>query len=387
MYAYVNELPLIDSHTHRCLYHQEPDFGQLAGGTIGGPSQERHARQRLLFDMFLEEMRKRFGMEEGSSKEEIEAERMRRVQADPDAYYRDCLEGSNVLAYCLETGSPLRLPRLTPEETAFFDGIMGEKAHHVIRVERYVDDLLPLELPFEQFEKRLYDEISLTVETEHGVGIKSQLAYYAGLNYYYPSRAEAEAAYEELLKEPRKASAEAVLYRYTIMIGADIAYAYGIPLQIHTGPGNGLTLDHKSFDPVNLSTFFRDKRILNRVRIVLLHAGQPYEVNTGFLAAQYSNVYTDFSNTLLGSSINARERLLQLFEYAPMSKIMYGSDSVFFPEMYWYCPMRFRQVLASALDQLIREGYIGRSRAEEIARMICYENALECYDKLDPVHR
>ena len=114
----------------------------------------------------------------------------------------------------------------------------------------------------------------------------------------------------------------------------------------------------------------------------MLHAGHPYEEETGFLVSQYPNVYTDLSQTFLFSSLMAREKIRALFEYAPLDKIMYGSDGVLFPEMYWYAPRRFRELLAGVLSGLREERLMSAGRARDVAKAIMYDNALECYTKL-----
>ena len=64
MKDYIENLPLIDTHMHRISHLREPDFGQIAGGVLSGPNQHYHSRQRILFGVLVDELRKRFAMPE-----------------------------------------------------------------------------------------------------------------------------------------------------------------------------------------------------------------------------------------------------------------------------------------------------------------------------------
>ena len=53
-----------------------------------------------------------------------------------------------------------------------------------------------------------------------------------------------------------------------------------------------------------------------------------------------------------------------------------------FPEMYWYAPRRFRELLADVLAALKEEHFMSATRAKAVAKAIAYDNALACYTKL-----
>lgn len=383
MKDYIENLPLIDTHMHRISHLREPDFGQIAGGVLSGPNQHYHSRQRILFGVLVDELRKRFAMPETAPPLAVEEERARRVREDPRAYYQSCFEHANVAMYCIETGSPLRGKAFLPDEIDFFDSCIPEESRsYILRIERFADELLPAALRFEEFEQTLRERLAQQVRAQHAVALKSAIAYYAGLNLQIPAWEDAKAAYENLLGGAHTKADEHVFYTHTLMLGCEVAAECQIPLQIHTGPGNSIYFDHRSFNPALLTEFLRDKRVFNRITVILLHAGHPYEEETGFLVSQYPNVYTDLSQTFLFSSLMAKEKIRALFEYAPLDKIMYGSDGVLFPEMYWYAPRRFRELLADVLAALKEEHFMSATRAKAVAKAIAYDNALACYTKL-----
>lgn len=71
-----------------------------------------------------------------------------------------------------------------------------------------------------------------------------------------------------------------------------------------------------------------------------------------------------------------------LLERAPLDKVMYGSDGVMFPEISWFAHGRFRVQLTRLLNRMIEEGCLTEPRARQVARMICFDNALDCYPAL-----
>ena len=81
------QIPLIDTHVHRVHPDRAPQWGNLGGGYIQGPGQEAFGRQTILYGMVMEALRKKFEMDENASMEQIEQERFRRYQVDPQKYY------------------------------------------------------------------------------------------------------------------------------------------------------------------------------------------------------------------------------------------------------------------------------------------------------------
>ena len=383
MYEYLKTVPLIDTHVHRVHPDHAPEFGQIAGGYIPGPGQEKHARQTILYGMIMEELRKYFGMPEGASLEEIEAERYARFNNNPKEYMRELFSRGNVAMYCFEIGSPLRKKAFTEDEVSFFNSVIPPESRScIVRVERSVDETLELKLSYDEFLHQFQKDLCERIEKEDAIALKSSIAYYGGLNYAFVSDAESRAVYEKIISGVFTPEDEKKLYAYTLMIAVEIAVKYGIPIQIHTGLGGGSYLDFKSFNPVGLTDFLRDSRILNRTGIILLHGGHPHEEDTSFLTAEFANVYTDFSGTFFLSSVTGVSRLRALMERTPMDKLMYGSDGVMFPETSWFAADYFRKMLSATLNQLIKEKYISVGRAEEIGRMIQFDNAKNCYSKL-----
>lgn len=381
--AELQGIPLIDTHVHRFHPNRCGDFGTVAGGYIPGPDQRLHSRQTLLYGMVIEKLRVHFGMPEDASPEQVEAERDRRYRQDPHTYSRELLENQNVALYCLDIGSPMGGAAYTQQEIAeFHRAIPEERCCDIVRIDRTVEDLLAEDIPFEQFLPRYQESLEHEITVHKTVGLKSCCAYNGGLNVAVTEKSDARRAYEKLRAGDRSLENRKAFYDFMLMESVEPAVAHHLPIQIHTGAGGGNWLDFRTENPVNLIDFLKDKRVVNRCKIVLLHGGHPHEEDTGYITAQFSNVYTDFSGTFYLVSGKGLERMTALLERTPLGKVMYGSDGVGMPELSWFAHDHFRIQLTKMLNHLTAEGYMTERRARETARMFMYGNAFGCYENI-----
>lgn len=377
------QIPLIDTHVHRVHPNRTPQWGNLGGGYIPGPEQDAFGRQTILYGMIMEQLRRKFDMCEDATMDQIEQERFRRYQANPQEYYAWLLSDCNVAMHCLEIGSPIGGPAYTEEERAYFDASIPEsKRANIVRLDRILDEQIPLKFDFSDFYRRYMNILCCQILEEHAIGLKSCIAYNGGLDIWIPSRDDAQRAYERIRQNQSEPGDQKCLRCYMLMESMDIAAEKNLPVQFHTGAGGGSWIDFKTLDPMNMIDFLQDERVKNRVRVVLLHGGHPHEENASYLTAQFSNVYSDFSGTFYLCSLKGVERMAALLERAPLNKIMYGSDGVMFPEVSWFAHHHFRKQLALLLDQMIENGYLTKARAGEVAKLFCYQNALNCYTEL-----
>ena len=376
-------IPAIDTHVHRIHPGRAPLWGNLSGGYIPGLRQEEFARDTVFYGMVMEELRKYFHMPENTDWKEVEAERDRRYREDPAGYFRSLTEKQNVAMYCLEIGSPLGGPIYTDEEIAYFhQSIPKNKCSHIVRIERTAEPLWKEKAPFSAFIKRYTDELEKKIEQENAIAIKSCAAYGGGLGIRLPDRGEAEAAYERIFQCRAEAEDEKIMNGFLILESCEAAVSHDIPIQFHTGEGGGSAVDFQTLSPIHMVEFLKDKRVLNRIKIVLLHGGHPHEEDTSFIVSQFENVYTDFSAMFYLSGVKSLERMAALLERAPLSKVMYGSDGVMFPEVWWFAHDWFRRQLARLLNRFIEDGYMTEYRARETAKKFLFDNALNCYTKL-----
>lgn len=382
-YDKIKEIPLIDTHVHRIHPDRELDFGTIGGGYIQGPNQEMYSRQTIIYHMMMEELRNEFKMSENADISEVEAERHRRCGRNPQEYYKNLMQSQNVRMYCVEIGSPLNGKSYSKEEIEYFNAIIPQNQQsHIVRIERTLEPVLKQQSDFDEMVKKYKDCLCDQINKEKVIGIKSCIAYTSGLNADIIGREDARKAYERIRQGKFWVQDEKTLNDYILLESADIAAEYDIPLQVHTGFGNGKYIDFKTLNPLWMEKFLKNKKVLNRVKVVLLHGGHPNEEEVSYLTAQFSNVYTDFSANFYLSSIKGMERMAALLERAPIGKVMYGSDGVLFPEMSWFSHIHFRRIFFRLLTYMVAEGYVKERLAEEMAEKIMYGNALECYSRL-----
>jgi predicted TIM-barrel fold metal-dependent hydrolase len=112
---------------------------------------------------------------------------------------------------------------------------------------------------------------------------------------------------------------------------------------------------------------------------VLVHGGYPYCTEAGYMTSVYPNVALDISLMIPWSSIGIAARIEQTLEAAPTHKIMYGSDAIFVPELFWISALNGRRALGRVLDRLVDEQVLGTAEAIEVARGILYRNAERIY--------
>lgn len=382
-YSQLCGIPLIDTHVHRVHPNRTPAFGNIGGGYIDGPNQESHARQTILYGMVMEALRKEFALSDSASWQQIEQERFKRYNQNPQQYYESLIKNQNVKMYCLEIGSPIGGAAYTENEISYFNASIPEnKRCAIVRIDRIMDELLPHKKPFAEFINSFKEALYYHIEKEKTVGLKSCAAYNGGLNIEITDYAAASSAYERICKGNADLHDKKLVHNFVLLESLDAAAEKNLPIQFHTGAGGGNWLDFKTQSPINMIDFLQHPKVKNKVKIVLLHGGHPHEEDTSYLTAQFSNVYTDFSGTFYLCSLKGVERMAALLERTPLDKVMYGSDGVAFPEVSWFAHSHFRRQLSRLLNQLTAEEYITEKRAFEIANMIMHDNALECYSNL-----
>lgn len=377
------EIPMIDTHVHRVHPNRAPELSHLGGGYIDGPGQAENGRQTLLYGMILEALRQEFAMPETATTKEIEQERNRRCQKNPQQYFAELVAQQNVAMYCLEIGSPIGNASYSREEIDYFNASLPEeKRCAVVRIDRVLDDLLPEKHTFASFEQTFDSNLRKQIQTEKTVGLKSCAAYNGGLQVEIVERSRAQQAYEKICAERAEPNDRKHLHNYMLLHSMDAAAEFALPVQFHTGAGGGNYLDFRTQNPVHLIDFLQHSKVKNRVKIVLLHGGHPHEEDTSYLTAQFANVYTDFSGMFYLCSLKGVERMAALLERTPLNKVMYGSDGVMFPEISWFSHRHFRKQLARLLTGLVQEDYLTQRRAAEVAKMFLYDNAVQCYERL-----
>lgn len=109
------------------------------------------------------------------------------------------------------------------------------------------------------------------------------------------------------------------------------------------------------------------------------HGGYPFNTEAGYITSVYPNVFLDLSLMIPWSSIGIARRIEATLELAPTSKLMYGSDAIMVPEMYWISALLAREALGKVLDGLVDEDVMDVPDALSIAEDVLYRTAERVY--------
>ena len=247
-----------------------------------------------------------------------------------------------------------------------------------MRVEPIIDEILQRSYQhfyqfIEAFESQLKDEI----ETKNAVALKTAIAYETGIQINNVDLSEAEAGYKKYQKK-REKSDEKTIRDFIINFSLEKCAEYHIPMQIHTGIGDAPVLDLRCSNPILLQDLFNNEKFRN-VDFIILHGGYPFLAETASLVNMYPNVWVDISEMIPFASLGIKRHISTLLEMAPITKILYGSDGYYIPEIYWFSAILFKKEFAKVLEQLVSEKMISYEYAIFVAKRILYENAMEVY--------
>jgi hypothetical protein len=210
------------------------------------------------------------------------------------------------------------------------------------------------------------------------VCFKDQSAYERSLAYSVPTRAEAEQLFNTMLANPRASLAwhtdGHVLSDFLMHEFMRMARDLELPVQLHTGHMAGSYNEVAKANASHLRTLIE---LHKDVHFDLFHANWPYSGDALFLAKNYPNVAIDFCWAHQVDPIYSARMLEQSVATVPFTKIHgVGSDvDGRQPHMIWAHVKLARDVIATALSELIAKDFIDREGALEIAKGWLYENA------------
>lgn len=236
-----------------------------------------------------------------------------------------------------------------------------------------------------------YESRVVTPEVERqqnagAIAIKFEAAYLRSLDFEPASERDAAAIYAKYINAavaPPKsdyARLQDALFRYV----AAEAGRLGLAVHIHTGAGCGGYFYLSGSNPLLLESVLNDARLRNTT-FVLLHGGSgPFTHEISALLMK-PNVYTDLSEqTWMESPRRLAGALRDWLEWYP-EKVLFGTDlypgsgAYDWEEIGWQTSETARQALGIALTGMLLDGEITVRRANEIARMVLRENAINLY--------
>jgi predicted TIM-barrel fold metal-dependent hydrolase len=155
-------------------------------------------------------------------------------------------------------------------------------------------------------------------------------------------------------------------------------------VHIHSFEAFGNTYSVTGADPLLLESAFNDPA-LSKTNFVIIHGGGIFASHTAAMLWK-PNVYADMSMMTLAYTPARLAEVLRGWLTQYPEKVMFGSDAFGLgPDMgwelsAWISAKNGRTALAIALTDMIRNGEVSRTRAEEIATMVLRTNASKLYD-------
>jgi hypothetical protein len=290
-----------------------------------------------------------------------------------DSYVKELFENVKLQGLVLDGG----YPPLPEEDLKRFPA----KVVRVFRIETFITELINGHNSFEEFCSAYELGIRRAIRHEGYVGLKSIIAYRTGLKI---GRVPLDAA-KRNFNDAKNGRAQVAwfgpkvkeLRDYLLIRALELSIDLEVPMQIHTGVGDyDIVLDQ--CDPALMYDLLKDEK-LRHATVVLVHGGFPNSQNAAFMASVLPNVFLDFSLTIPFLNPVSHDRLLEILQIAPASKIMYGSDGFGLPEIFWLGAKVGKKALEDCLDALLEKGALGEGEIEDMARRVLFENANELY--------
>jgi uncharacterized protein len=218
--------------------------------------------------------------------------------------------------------------------------------------------------------------IVLRTGKERGaVGLKDQSAYSRSLSYDVVPRCDAERLFNRLLVDPRNALGwpeakplDDFLFHQYMRFAREL----DLPVQLHTGHMAGIW---NRVDKADAGLLAQVLELHQGVRFDLFHGNWPEMGPLLFLGKNYPNVALDLCWLQIIDPLYAEELLRRAVVTIPHSKIHgFGGDYVDAPEYSAAHLTIAREVIASALADLVERGWLDEAQAVDIAADWLFNN-------------
>jgi len=256
------------------------------------------------------------------------------------------------------------------------------KVVKIFRLEPLINDCLARYETFEEFCAAFDSNIRGAINHEGYVGLKTIIAYRTGLKI---SRVEEKLAKTDF-QAVKNGRAQREWYGpkvkqlrdFLAVRALELSIDLDVPMQIHTGVGDyQIVLDQ--CDPALLYGLLTDDK-LRHATVTLVHSGFPNNQNAAYMASVLPNVFLDFSLTIPFLNPVSHQRLMEILEVAPSSKVMYGSDGFGVPEVFWFSAKLGKRLLEKCFARFLEEKVFDENEIYRQAEMVLHKNASELYN-------
>jgi hypothetical protein len=219
------------------------------------------------------------------------------------------------------------------------------------------------------------------------ITVKVGLAYMRDLYFREVEPADAARDFERLMKSGEKEpggfrgtfvrpfrNLEDFMFHQVMQL----ADAYGVPAQIHTGIQAGNRGVVTNSRPTLLTHIFL---LYPRISFDLFHISYPYQNELSALAKSFPNVYADFCWAHVISPEVARRTMAEFLDTVPVNKIFGFGGDYHYPELSYAHAKMARQNIADVLAEKVEDGACTEEEALDIGRMLLHDNAARFFMK------
>jgi uncharacterized protein len=373
----LTHIPLIDDHCHALVREQRfADMSTWQRFFTEAPGEEiarRHVRTTAFFQRLIPRLAAYLGCD-ATPEAVFEA----RQSVEPDELIAGLFGRTNSDVLVIDEGLPSKDISMPNDD---FTRITGIRTVSLLRLELLMQELVVRHETLSAVEDAFRAELQ-DMRGQGYVGLKSIAAYRTGLAVVPPDE---ESLAQSFMAARREASATGTLriahkplLDHLLIIALGEAARQELPVQFHTGYGDP-DADMLLANPLNLRWVLQSGAFRG-MKTVLLHESYPYTRQAGYLATVYDDVYLDLSYAIPFLSMGEmRQFTREAFGVAPSSKLLYASDAVWMPELFYMSATDGRQVLGDVLDELMRDGDLQARDAEATAEAVLNGNARRLY--------
>lgn len=212
------------------------------------------------------------------------------------------------------------------------------------------------------------------------IGMKDWSAYHREINFDLPPRCDAERLFNKVLIDPRNQLSypdARPLDDYLFHQMVRFAQELNLPVQVHTGHMAGI---RQRVDKANARNFIPILELYPNVRFDLLHGNWPYMEDILFIGKNYPNAAINLCWAISVDPLYCIEFLKRSIMTIPHVKIHgYGGDHFLTPEMSVAQLVLAREVIASALTDIVELSWLDEEAALGIAGDWLYNNPNRFY--------
>ena len=216
---------------------------------------------------------------------------------------------------------------------------------------------------------------------EYAVSIKSQAAYFRGLDYEEVPAEEAAPLFKRKFGGEKPAPAdEKKIQDHLFWYCVKKATALGLPVKLHTGyyaGQNYMPIERLAGNPAEIARLARRSR---KTVFVAMHIGYPFEDEMIALAKHYTNIYIDMCWAWIIDPVSSVSFLKKYLMTAPSNKLLtFGGDYIPVEPVVGHAEMA-RWGLTRALTELVLEGWLKTSEALGLIEPLMRGNAYRVFD-------